>query len=381
MKIEIIYGPFSSGSKKFDFTDLYANQSLTGSEGQCFGVAKYLAKNSAHQVSLYTNISERSLKNWENIGLHQLQDLYLGRVPPDVVISFNEPDMMRYSPKQALKICFQQLNDFGYCQSGFENFVDIFISPSESHQEYIKQFTPHSHNKWKVMPNCIDEEIFERAKKELYDYEKIPGSILYCSSPDRGLHLLLQEFPKINKEIPYSSLNIYYDFDKWYGSLKSVDRNSSLIMREFKNRAEYIKYALNKMKDLNINHHKNTSKLDMYKAMLKTEVLAYPTSTPTFTEGFSSSILENMYAECYTVISEQDSLGQIYKDSGVHIVKTPTTKYMSEFTELVVKGLKNKEYRDNCTKQTISFAQDFTFHKQIITLEKMIENYKGKNGQ
>jgi glycosyltransferase involved in cell wall biosynthesis len=373
MKIEVIYGPFSSGNKRFDFTDLYRNQGLTGSEGQCFGVAKYLAKNKDHQVSLYTNLTEQSFRSWENIELHQIRDLSFGRTPPDVVISFNEPDMMRFSPKESLKICFMQLNDFGYCQAGFEEFVDIFVSPSESHKEYIKQFTPASHNKWKVMPNCIDEEIFDLAKKELKVEGKIPGSVFYGSSPDRGLHLLLNIWPQIKKEVPQASLNIFYNFDSWFDSLKSINENSSLVWQEFKHRAEYIKYALDKMKNgYGIKHHKNINKLDMYKVMLNMEVLAYPTSTPTFTEGYSSTTAESMYAGCYTVISGQDSLGQVYGNSGTPMVKTPTTNHMNEFTNFVIRGLQDKEYRNTVCEKTIKFSRDFTFSKQITILEDIL---------
>ena len=376
MRIEVIYGPFSSGSKQFDFTDLYRNQGLTGSEGQCFGVAKYLAKNKDHQVSLYTNLSKKSSKVWEDIDIYQLQDLYMVRTPPDVVISFNEPDMMRFSPKEALKICFMQLNDFGYCQAGFEEFVDIFISPSESHKEYIKQFTPNSHHKWKVMPNCIDEELFDLAKKELGDYVKKEGSVLYCSSPDRGLHLLLSQWHRIRKEVPNASLNVFYDFDKWYNSLQGITKQDNLIWQEFKNRADYIKYALDKMKiGFNIIHHKNVNKIEMYKHMLKSEVLAYPVSTPTFTEGFSSSIMENMFADVCPIISSQDSIGPVYRNSGARIVSTPTTKHMNEFTDYVIRALKDKDYRENIIKKTKKFSNDFTFDKQIIILEELIKNH------
>lgn len=372
MKIEFVYGPFSSNSKKFDFKNLYNNQSgLTGSEFSCVKFAEAMVKR-GHDVSLYIPLLE-DVAEWNGVKLFDLSKFYNARIPPDVFYSWNEPDILRYTPSSSLRMVNQQLNDFMYCESNFDNFVDIYTSPSAAHLEYISKFTPNK-NKWNVIHNCIDPNMFDlNVKKE-------PGSVVYASSADRGLHLLLQEWHKIKKEVPFAKLSIYYNFDSWFNSLNSVDVNNSNIeigVREFKNRATYINYALNELKDMDVTHYKSVSKNDLYSKMAKSVLMAYPCSTVRYTEGFSVSLMESCYSMA-TVTSKQDALGDIYKNSGIPMVDTPTTNHMNEFTEYAVKILTNSSFREEVMHKSKTFALDYTFEKESIKLEKlMLQNLKG----
>ena len=97
MKIEFVYGPFSSNSKKFDFKNLYNNQSgLTGSEFSCVKFAEAMVKR-GHDVSLYIPLLE-DVAEWNGIKLFDLSKFYNARIPPDVFYSWNEPDILRYTP-------------------------------------------------------------------------------------------------------------------------------------------------------------------------------------------------------------------------------------------------------------------------------------------
>lgn len=372
MKIEFIYGPFSSNSKKFDFKNLYNNQSgLTGSEFSCIKFAEAMVER-GHDVSLYIPLLE-DVHEWNGVKLFDLSKLYNARVPPDVFYSWNEPDVLRYTPSTSLRMVNQQLNDFMYCENNFDNFVDIYTSPSAAHLEYISKFTPNK-NKWTVIHNCIDPNMFN------LDVKKQEGSVVYASSADRGLHLLLQEWKKIKKEVTFANLSIYYNFDSWFNSLNHIDINNSSIeigVREFKNRADYIAYALNELKNLDVIHYKSVSKNDLYKKMSESVLMAYPCSTVRYTEGFSVSLMESCYSMA-TVASKQDALGDIYKNSGIPMISTPTTQHMDEFTNYCVKMLTDKVFREETMEKSKAFALNYTFKKESENLEKlMLKNLKG----
>lgn len=371
MKIEFIYGPFSSNNKRFDFKNLYNNSAgLTGSEFSCIKFAEAMAK-LGHEVSLYIPLLQ-DLKEWNGVKLFDLSEMYNARVPPDVFYSWNEPNMLKYTPDSSLRMVNQQLNDFGYCEPGFDNFVDLYTSPSAAHLDYINQFTPDK-SKWAVIHNCIDPNMFDLSvnKKE--------GSVIYASSADRGLHLLLQEWQQIKKEVPFANLSIYYNFDSWFNSLKTInvnDSNMDLALREFKNRADYIEYALKELKDLDVTHYKSVSKNDLYKKMSESVLMAYPCSTVKYTEGFSVSLMEACYSMA-AIGSTQDALGDIYKDSGIPLIKTPTTNHMKDFVENTVMILTDKHFREEKMVKSREFALNYTFEKEAIKLETlMLSNLK-----
>lgn len=373
MRIEFIYGPFSSGNKVFDFNNLYQNpQGLTGSEHSCFEFAKCMSER-GHDVYLYTNVKSMGL--WHGVKIKSLTEFGYARVPPDVVYSWNEPDMLRYIWEGSLRMVNQQLNDFNFCQPGFDSFVDVYTSPSSSHKEYIKQFTPNSENKWEVISNCYNSDLFCPTAP------KRPGSCIWASSVDRGLHLLLMYWPKIRQAVPYATLDIYYPYDHWINSLRDVNPHGdeNIYRREFKNRANYIEYALNKMKDgFGITHHKAVSKIDIAKAFSETAVFPYSCSTVLPTEGFSVSSLEAMGGGCVPILSSQDSLGQIYGESKCPMIQTPTTNHMEEFINYTIKALTDEDWANSIREKTIKFAQNFTFRKEVLKLEKLMLDKRKK---
>lgn len=382
MKIEFIYGPFSSGNKKFSFGKNYdgsdklldSSQGLSGSEFSCFSYAKAMSE-MGHEVSLYLPKSDDSDNNWDNVRIFKLEDFGQARIAPDVFYSWNEPDVLRYTPESSLRVVNQQLNDFNYCHSDFDQFVDIYTSPSRHHLEYIKQFTP-SKNKWQVVSNGCDVSLHKP------NTNKRSGSVIWCSSPDRGLHLLLQEWEKIKRAVPDANLRIFYNFDNWFNSLKDVNSHHSLIMQEFKKRADYIADALEKLKHLDITHYKSVSKNQICKEMDEAKVLGFLCDTPTYTEGFSCVSVEAMASGAFPVLSEQDALKQIY-GSVSPMVKTPTSKYAEDGSDLIIKALKDKDYFNLVTEKTTQFAKQFDYKKMASELEKILLTglLRKKNGQ
>lgn len=366
MHIEFIYGQFSCAGKTFDFDNLLDNsQSLTGSETTCFFFARELARR-GHQVSLYTFTKDNKKYMWDKLTVLPISELGMSRIPPKVFISFNEPDYFRYVPSSSLRICFQQLNDFPYCQTGFEEFTDIFVSPSATHREYIKQFTPRHEHKWEVIHNCVDLDLFDRT------LPKKKNSLIYISSPDRGLNYALQAFPEIKKVIPDATLKIYYNFDNWFNNVININDNADKFALEWRERAKYIKYALEESKDYGVSHIKSVSKRQICKEISEAEILFYPCATIKWCEGFSCSILEAMAGGAIPIISAQDALGDLYKPSGCPIVPVPISQHLNQFTDYTIRALTDEKWANEIREKTHKFAQNFTFEKEAVKLEELM---------
>lgn len=370
LNIEFIYGPFSSAGKQFNFQDIYGDQSgLTGSETSCFSFATEMAKR-GHNVSLYAPINDRipPTYRWGNVNVKRLETVGYSRQPPEVMYSWNEPDVFKYCPSTTLRMVNQQLNDFGYCQyQDYDDYVDIYTSPSDNHRAYISQATPIK-EKWKVLGNGFDPKMFFSQEKKKY-------SVIYASSPDRGLHILLQAWPQIKKRVPQATLDIYYDCTNYFQHIARQDKskNKDPWIQEYINRGEYIVYALDKMKNgYDIIHHQSISKKMVGEKMGSAEILAYPCSSVCFTEGFSATIMEACASGVLPIISDQDALGQIYGEV-VPMVKSPAHANINSFIELVIKGLTDEKFKKETVEKTTQFAQKFTWSKLTDHLETIIE--------
>ena len=277
-QIDFIYGQFSSGNKKYNFKDIYNDPvGLTGSETSCISFAKEMANR-----GYYTTIFIESIDSippqyiWNNLHIQRLHYFRVARKPPEIVYAWNEPDQLMFAPEKALRMVNQQLNDFGYVQNrDYDTITDIYTSPSQSHLDYLSQSTPNK-AKWRVLDNGFDPEMF-------YPREKRPYSVIYASSPDRGLHLLLEAWPQIKKEVPKATLDIFYDCTQFLENEITKNPGENIALKEYVNRGKYILYALDKLKNgYDIKHHKGISKNKIAEEMGRAKVLGYPCSSISF---------------------------------------------------------------------------------------------------
>lgn len=84
--------------------------------------------------------------------------------------------------------------------------VDHFVNLTEYHQNRNLFVAP---GRSIVIPHGIDVDSLEDSIPDGQNED----SILYCSSPDRGLWQLLQDWPRILKHFPNLKLKITYGFD------------------------------------------------------------------------------------------------------------------------------------------------------------------------
>jgi glycosyltransferase involved in cell wall biosynthesis len=338
MRIAFVYGPFSIGGRPIDFSRLWDDpRGLTGSELSCIEYARAMAAR-GHDVALLCcqpGPAQAALLD----GVRVLASLDVLRALDGdwtAVCSWNEPDMLRLARPSAVRLLNQQLNDWEYCKPSWKEYVDVATSPSEHHKDHVGKLASLSWDKWKVLPNGCDPTVYGGSSM------RTPGRVLWASSPDRGLHLLLDAWPEIKERKSHATLDCYYNFPPSFLEACEdghVDASGQVIpphLLEIGRRTRYVRYALPRLAHLGVRHLGSVSRRQISIAMSEATVLAYPCDTVRYTEGFSVTTMEACAAGLVPVISDVDALGSIYGELGEEVViKSPVASRMDEFVDAV----------------------------------------------
>lgn len=344
----------------FDVAGLYETRGLTGSESGIFNIAKGLAER-GHEVDVYckTHAPKLKCKNLAGVNVypqnHPMGDDY------DGYISWNDPDHLPAVRTKGIKICSQQLNDFSISESAYDRRTDIYAFPSESHLEFMIKHCKLRRSKCTVVPNSTNIEFFSP------ETEKVPGSVVYTSSPDRGLHHLLDIFPKVRDWVPHASLKIFYRFWPWY---KAAKENGDLVGQ----RARYIAERLEQLGTNGENGITLVGPVDnktLARELSRTAVLAYPCVPVRYTEGFSIAVLDACAAGCLPFITDVDALPSIYGEK-VQIVEGNPRVNRNEWVGRMAHYLTNEGKRKEEADKCVEFAKRFSRQEVSETWEKLI---------
>lgn len=375
MKILFAYVPYlfqipgyMEKAKVFDFEHIYTNPAgLTGSELSCFRFAEAMAKR-GHDVNIITTVKDRQYEWWNGVRIIPFKDINdIGVLGGDwdVVYSWNEINALKFAthPK-TLKVLNLQINDFNHGEPNFDRFVDVYTSPSESHRKIIGSRTP-DHSKWEVIPNGCYPQHYQ------LPISKVDGRVIYASSPDRGLHWLLQIWPKILRAVPHAELRIFYGVDNWVKSLADNEFQDRDI-QTLRNRACYVREALRRLNDHNVKVIGSISRNDMIREFCEAQVLAYPCDTIAYTEGFSVTLMEACASRTVPITTNVDALGEIYGES-VPMVNSPIKDNINEYSDLVIKALTDCNFRSNVLSKTAKLSQSYDWERLTDNLVSLLE--------
>lgn len=346
---------------------------LTGSELGFVRIAQELVK-LGHEVTAYTVSQETE---FEGITIRPVTAAGEIDATTDAAIAINEPELLR-GCKAKLRVCELWLNSFDFCKVGFEKHVDLWCSPSQGHLDMILrethevEVTPSNvgalfradPKNWTVIPLGCDPERYP------VDSVKVSGRVVYCSSPDRGLHWLLQEWPHIKRAAPHATLRIFYRLQAWIDNFK--DTAYSPPIEELRGRAVYIQECLRRMSgpEWGITVLDSVSREQIEREMCEAEVLAYPCDTTRWSEGFSCTILEACAARACPVITDCDALEGIYHG---HCIVQPRAD-LKAWRVNVIESLTNEPFRNAWNESARAFAEKLTWMKHAEQLSAAIES-------
>lgn len=356
MKLALLLGKMSLGSRpSVDLANFRGTPGMTGTDTGFVRIGEELER-MGHTV-------ERSYPDKPPSGHY------------DAAIAVNEPDLLR-GVDATVRTCAFWLNDVTFCRAGFDRHCDLFFSPSESHREQmltrktwqrveVSQQNPNGVEMYKPDPDkwiavelgCDPERyLCQYGAETIEPIAKVPGRVVYCSSPDRGLHWLLQEWPAIRKAVPHANLHIFYTVQKWIDGLKGTPYPFPPI-EALRARALYVENALKRLEGQGVTVRDAVSKETIELEMGRAECLAYPCDTIRWSEGFSCSLLEGCAARACPVTLETDCFPQVYGG----VVPMVPREDIAGWRDLVVRALTDKAWRDEVNARVSAFATERTW--------------------
>lgn len=374
MKIAIILGEMSVGNRPLDFhfNNIFdSSRGLTGTDLSYVMIAKELQK-LGHDIHLFTIHAQPDNKPdiWNGCKLYNYDDRNtIIDETFDIALSLNEPNVFLNINTKPVRMVWQFLNDFTYCFIGINNYIDHWIAVCEDHKDHLshQKGFPNESN-WDIIPLGCDPS--------WYEDKRVYGRVVWTSSADRGLHNLLEMWPRIKLAVPEATLKIFYHFE--YGSLFNIepdDKLTNVDTVEMANRLRYIVETVKRLKPLGVEHCKSISRNQMAKELSEASVFAFPCDTVAKTEGYSISTLEGHASNTVVVMTDQDCLGSIYKDSGCIMFESPVRNKLEDFSDAVIKGLTDKQFADNIIEKCMDFASKRTWSKIAGQLEEVMLNH------
>lgn len=352
MKIGIVLGSFSIGNRPIDFDHIYdSDRGLTGTDLAFIRVCEELEK-LGNEVVRFHNVSKVDAD--ESF---------------DAVISFNEPNLLIDLHTSIYKVVYMMLNDFSFVRPEFDGYVDHYIGVCQEHADHVAKVS-NTEGKWSVIALGCDPN--------QYEDKRVEGRVIWCSSADRGLHWLLQCWQDIKEAVPSATLRIMYHFN--YGDLSKIEAHHispqgipfHIHTQEMAQRIRYMKYAIEKLKHLGVEHVGSVSRNQMVDEWNAASVFGFSCDTVAFSEGFSVSTLEAHASYTLPVITSQDCLGSVYKDSGAIMIDAPVQDNLQAFKDAVIKGLTDKEFANDHIKKCRQFALNYTWKQTAKSLNNLL---------
>ncbi len=139
--------------------------------------------------------------------------------------------------------------------------------------------------------------------------------VVWCSSPDRGLHHLLSFWPMVRKHVPDAELRVFYRLKPWLENCRNLPDAVGT-------RARYVEQALAKLSGFGVQVMDLVPNAQMANELRSAAVLAYPCDPVSYTEGFGCSVLDAAAGGCMPFITNADALEQVHGKAAV-VFKRP----------------------------------------------------------
>jgi glycosyltransferase involved in cell wall biosynthesis len=259
-----------------------------------------------------------------------------------VFISSRRPDIFALPIRAEHKICW--VHDIWVNNDPnaniFADKIDRFFCLSPWHKDFFCNHHKSVHrDKVYVTRDAVDLERFN------HSIPREKGRMIYTSSPDRGLDVLLDCLPRIRAKVPEANLHVFYGFKNWEESLKE---------RGNKHEIEWMENLKKKLNEPGVVFHGRIGQDELAKEFLKSELWAYPTF---FTETYCISAVEAMAAGLPAVTTNLAALSTTVGDAGVLMTGDPRSEsYQDVFVNNCVLILTNESLWREFSRRSLEKA-------------------------
>lgn len=301
---------------------------VAGGETALIRVSQQLAAR-GHEVFVYAFTDKEA--DWDGVRWIPLASngtFVRPSAPVDIAISFDTPVPL-HNIQAHISLLACQTNDPP--MAGAPD-ISAFTFCSNWHLDAVcRRRTMIPRERAFVIGNGVDLELY--AQRE--SVPKIPGRLLWTSSPDRGLHHALRIFRLAREQRPDLTLHVYYDFSKAFeGSKWAMDLHTQNLWeaKKLMETTEGVTYV------------GPVDKRTLAQAEMEAEVLLMSEDTVQPTEGYGISVISSMAAGCIPLISDCDALPELW---GRHTPMLPLPIDYGQWTQALLDLLGDKPMQAN----------------------------------
>ena len=319
---------------------ILAEKGMGGSETAVVEVSKRLARD-GHIVRVIANCPEIAVHD----GVLWLPTMHLADVgEPDVAVAWRDASLLEAC--EGARLRFIWAHDLGIAGVTPERLAlaDRVMGVSAWHTEHLRKLYSLSQQRAFRTRNGLDLDRFAWADVKASQDEdgRISGTLtmralpardphkaIWSSSPDRGLAVLLDLWPRIREQVPDATLDVFYGFDNVDKVLEATkDLNLAYVMARIRQQIATLPGVV---------HHGRVDQRTLARAMLGAGVLAY--CTPWW-ETSCITTMEAQAAGMRIVTTDLAALSETVGDRGTLLAGDYLTpEYQEQFVTAVVDAM------------------------------------------
>jgi glycosyltransferase involved in cell wall biosynthesis len=350
MRIGIYLGERATGDHgEIDFTRLADGRALNGTEASALNLARGLAER-GHEVHVFCAAATQNVPSCKELGGARVWWTTEPIVPGlDAHIAVSEPGLLKKAADDhSFRVAWHHLIDFPDAYDPVMVDAWVFVSPM-----HLDEMTAHAdliRATW--MPNGLDPTLFA-------DTPHRPHTLAWISSPDRGLHRLLELWPRIRARVPTASLRIYYRIDPWLELWFGRGDDRPMVQR-----ANYISEALHilgRNGENGVTVMGPVSRRQFAAELSQTAVVPY-TYDPVdpMSELFCGAVVDACAAGAVPVISDLDVLGDNFQGIAEVIPGRPGDSAQA-WEDAIVRALTDEPWADAIRARARTFAEGLSY--------------------
>ena len=348
--LHAILAPLASGDVVMDAAGDPGSESMGGGSRVGFlGLVKGMGALGRYRVRAFSTFKDPVVVR-DGVEYIRL-DRMAGYTDPDIVFAYYDTSPLAPYGPEVIRIASH------HTYAPYMHFAsaDINTAPSEHAMQVLRErFDPTG--QWQVLPNAVGTLDVTRAP--------VPGRVLYHTSPDRGLHLLLRAYPAIKRAVPSATLHIV-------GGVQDIlDRKAE--KGRSGDRPREIQDAYAEAAPLGgITLLGRLPRADLWRELGEASVFAFPCSPTVPCETFSISIAECCKVGLPVVLAPADALESIYAGY-VRMTPAPAAEHLDEFADAVVDVLTSERESARLTALGKDLAAQYTFERAAEELDRII---------
>ena len=348
--LHMVLAPRASGGLLIDAADPKNVAHGGGCRDGFLGLSKRMPKH-GYKVRAFSTFVDRrvELDGVEYIRLDEMRSY----PNPDVMLAYYDTSPLVGIDKNVFRIASHHT----YKPYAHFDWSDVNTAPSTRSREHLRsRYEPCG--EWQTLPNGVEINVVRNP---------VSGRVIYHTSPDRGLYLLLGVWPEVRRRVPDATLHIV-------GSVVDATRIADIegihpVMRE---RAGKLRDNLAAAQEAGgVTLLGRLSRPDLDKELSEASVFAFPADVSAPCETFSVSIMECLAIGLPVVLAPCDALGGIYKGA-VTMTPEPVVEHVGEFLDALVGVLLNPPD----TTAGKELAAKYTFEAQADVLDSIIRQYR-----